>query len=448
MEKLKRVACYVRVSTEEQKKKGYSVDTQRDNLNKYISTQKDMVLVDFYIDDGISADKLQKRTGLQRLLKDVEAGKIDMIIFTKLDRWFRSVQKYYQIQKTLDDNHVVWRAIHEDYETITSGGKFKVNIMLSVAQQERDRCSERIRDVFEYRAKQGFAITNVLPLGLKISDHHVVLDENTNHIVKAAFNKFEVCGSIRKTLLYINDTYDMKMAYNVLKNILSHPLYIGEYRGNSNYCEQTITHDQFYRVQRVLKMNSRKRGNNRTYIFSGLCVCAHCATKMVGNATVSKSGSDKKYKYYRCNKSLKSALCDNNKIIAEPYIEEYLLENIDRLANEYIASVEEIIAKTAPKKRGNQKAIEKKMQRLNDLYVNGFIDMDKYKADYSDLKSQIVPETEETPKDIEGLKKFLNSNFRQIYAGLVNDEERQALWRGVIKQIKVSGKEVVDIDFL
>lgn len=445
MGKLKRVAFYVRVSTEEQKKKGYSVDTQRDNLNDYIAKQDDMVLVDFYVDDGISADKLPKREGLQRLLKDIEAGKIDMVLFTKLDRWFRSVQKYYQIQKVLDDNNVVWRTIHEDYETITSGGKFKVNIMLSVAQQERDRCSERIKDVFEYRAKQGFAITNKLPTGLKVVDHHVVPDEETAHIVKDAFNKFELCGSVHKTLLYIKETYNIKINYTSVKNMLSHPLYIGEYRDNHHYCEPLITHTQFDRVQALLKMNTRKRSNNRTYVFSSLCVCGYCGYKMAGNCSM-RSKTGRAYKYYRCNNAYIESACDYKKPFPEKKIETYLLENIDRIANEYIASVEEIVAKTAPKKKSNKKTIEKKMQRLNDLYVNGFIDMDKYKADYSDLQNQIIPETEETPRDVEGLKKFLNGNFREIYSTL-NDEEKQALWRGVIKQIKVS-TDSIDIIFL
>ncbi len=446
MGKLKRVACYVRVSTEEQKKKGYSVDTQRDNLNDYIAKQDDMVLVDFYVDDGISADKLPKREGLQRLLRDIEAGKIDMVLFTKLDRWFRSVQKYYQIQKVLDDNNVVWRTIHEDYETITSGGKFKVNIMLSVAQQERDRCSERIKDVFEYRAKQGFAITNKVPIGLKIEDHHVVIDEDRCDIVKDLFNKFELSGSIHKARLYIRDKYDIKIGYTSVKNMLSHPLYIGEYRDNNHYCEPIITHAQFDRVQNLLKMNIRKKANNRTYVFSALCVCGHCGHKLVGNSTT-RSSTGRPYMYYRCNHAYIDNQCENRTPMPEKKIVSYLLENIDRIANEYIASVEEIVEKTAPKKRNNRKTIEKKMQRLNDLYINGFIDMDKYKVDYAELQSQITPETEDAPKDVEGLKKFLNSNFREIYETL-NEEEKQSLWRGVIKQIKIFNGAVADVIFL
>lgn len=441
MEKLKRVACYVRVSTEEQKKK-HSVDTQRYNLQEYLSKQNDMVLVDFYVDDGVSADKLKKRAGLQRLLEDVKANKIDMILFTKLDRWFRSVQKYYQIQSVLDENNVVWKAIHEDYETVTSGGKFKVNIMLSVAQQERDRCSERIKDAFEYRTKQGFAITSALPMGLRIENHRIVHVEETKHIVQEIYNKFEACNSIRKTLLYINETFGLRMHYDPLRKVLTNKLYIGEYRENTNYCEPIISEKQFNNVQRLIKINTRKRVNNNLYIFSALCVCSNCGNKMPGLYVTSKDKS--KYKYYRCNKAVREGLCDHKYTISETYIENYLLENIEELIKKHTAEVKQ---KEIRKPKSNQKAIEKKLQRLNDLYVNGFIDMDKYKTDYADLQSQIIPETPQAQKDLTALKDILNSDFKNVYATLP-EEEKQAFWRSFIKTIKVYNKEIVGIDFL
>lgn len=446
MPKLKRVACYVRVSTEEQKK-GYSVDAQIDNLTEHINKQDDMVLVDFYIDAGISANKLNKRKGLQRLLGDIEAGKVDMVLFTKLDRWFRSVEKYYQIQKILDDNNVVWKAIHEDYETVTSAGKFKVNIMLSCAQQERDRCSERINDSFEYMVKQGLAITHVLPIGLKVVDRHIVPDEETKHIVQAVFDKFELCNSVRKTLLYINDTYDLQIHYTPMREMLRHRLYIGEYRDNMNYCEPLISREQFERVQAKLGMNARKRTNNRTYVFSALCVCAHCGNKLAGNTPCPPKKSGEEYKYYRCNRSQRSKLCDNTSTISEKYIENYLLENMEPLAHDHIMKAKKMAEKQKNKPKSNRKSIETKMQRLNDLYVNGFIDMNKYKADYADLQNQIIPETPQEPKDLTALNEFLKSDYREIYSTL-DDEAKQTLWRSVIKQIKVSGKEIVGINFL
>ena len=80
MEKIKRVACYCRVSTDEQKKHGYSIQAQKERLEAYVKNHNDMMLVDFYIDDGVSAVKVGKRVEMQRLLSDVKEHKVDMIL--------------------------------------------------------------------------------------------------------------------------------------------------------------------------------------------------------------------------------------------------------------------------------------------------------------------------------------------------------------------------------
>ena len=88
---MKRTAIYLRVSSDKQAKEGDSIPAQRDALRKYIDDRDDLTFAGEYLDDGISGTKAD-RDELQRLLDDVEAGKIDLIIFTKLDRWFRSVR--------------------------------------------------------------------------------------------------------------------------------------------------------------------------------------------------------------------------------------------------------------------------------------------------------------------------------------------------------------------
>ena len=101
---IKRVGCYERVSTEEQALKGFSIDAQIDNLEEYCKDKK-LKVVDHYTDEGISGAKPPlKRPALQRLLDDVAAGKIDMILFTKLDRWFRSVPEYFKVQEILEQD--------------------------------------------------------------------------------------------------------------------------------------------------------------------------------------------------------------------------------------------------------------------------------------------------------------------------------------------------------
>lgn len=141
--KSKRVALYMRVSTEEQARHGDSIEAQRQALRKYAETHN-LTVIGEYADEGISGQKpVRKRPALSEMLREVEAGRVDLILFTKLDRWFRSVKLYYQAQDVLDAHKTAWRAILEDYNTETADGTLKFNIMLSVAQNEAERTSER-----------------------------------------------------------------------------------------------------------------------------------------------------------------------------------------------------------------------------------------------------------------------------------------------------------------
>ena len=447
MEKIINAAGYIRVSTVEQSLKGLSIETQIAEIEAY-AKYHNMKLVDIYIDRGITARKsLEKRMDFMRMMGDVQQGKINHIIVLRLDRFFRNIYDYHKMMNEyLTPNNCDWSAVKEDYTTTTTNGRLMINLRLAIAEQECDTDSDRIKDVLSHRASQGFAISGSLPLGLKIVDHRVVPDEENAHIVQDAFNTFELNNSVRKTLLCINEKYGTRIYYNPMRKILTHRLYIGEYRDNKEYCEPIITREQFENVQRLLKMNSRKRVNNNTYVFSALCVCEHCGNKMVGNHIYS-SRYKKEYKYYRCNKFQKERLCDNTQALSENYLEEYLLDNVERLLSDYIISVE-VSEQETPQQKSNKKTIEKKLRRLNDLYVNGFIDMKKYKADYDDLQNQIIYEPEKTKKDLTVLKKFLQSNFKEVLYTTLTDEEKQALWRSVIKEIRVSGKEIKDIKFL
>ena len=151
---MKRVALYMRVSTEEQALHGYSLPAQKDALHQYAKDHS-MTVVGEYVDEGISGRKsASKRPALARMLRDVEAGKIDQILFIKLDRWFRSVKEYYRVQEVLDRNKVTWRTILEDYNTESADGILKVNIMLSVAQNEAERTGERIKFVLDNKVQK------------------------------------------------------------------------------------------------------------------------------------------------------------------------------------------------------------------------------------------------------------------------------------------------------
>ena len=131
---IKQVALYIRVSTDQQAKHGDSLDEQQHTLNEYVRQQGNMRVFKTYIDDGISGQKLY-RDEFQKLLDDVKKGKIDTILFTKLDRWFRNLRHYLNIQEILDKNNVTWLAVTQPFfNTETAMGRSFVNQSMGFAE--------------------------------------------------------------------------------------------------------------------------------------------------------------------------------------------------------------------------------------------------------------------------------------------------------------------------
>ena len=170
-EKILRAALYIRVSSEEQVRHGYSLSSQRQRLNEYCKEKK-YKIVDIYADEGKSArTKLRNRKELLRLVGDVKENKIDRIIFWRLDRWFRNIADYYKVQDILDKYNVDWECTDEEYNTTTSNGRLHLNIKLSIAQNESDQTSDRIKFNFSRMIKNGNVIVGKqgMPLGYTVA---------------------------------------------------------------------------------------------------------------------------------------------------------------------------------------------------------------------------------------------------------------------------------------
>ena len=118
-----RCGLYIRVSSEEQARWGDSIRDQEVRGREYVAAHRELVLQGIYIDDGVSGQKLQ-REDFSRLMADVQAGKIQRILFTKLDRWFRSLRHYLNTQAVLEEHGVSWTAIDQPYfDTSTPHGR-------------------------------------------------------------------------------------------------------------------------------------------------------------------------------------------------------------------------------------------------------------------------------------------------------------------------------------
>lgn len=438
--KLIRTAAYVRVSHEEQKKHGYSVEAQKEGLQKY-AIEKGYIIVDWYIDEGFSARKKSKtRKELTRLVNDAKQKKFEMIIFKCIDRWFRNIAEYYKIQEILDDNNINWECSEEEYDTTTREGRLKLNLYLMLAQDEADRGSERINYVFDNKIKNGEVITGSIPLGFKVEVidgfKRLVIDEEKRNIVNDIFDKFELLQSKRQVLLLINLRYHLDISYKTLTNLLTNSLYYGAYRYNENYVhgENYLTKEKWLHIQDLLKKNVKGTRNNYIYMFSGLLKCVGCNNGLVGSHTSNRG--DKLYFYYRCNKSVNEKRCTGNISISETKLEKKLLNTIKPEIEKYIASFE-VKESRKPKPKIDINKIKKEIDRLNNLYLKDRISENEYEAKYKELNLKLkLSNKVEEKRDLTYLKELLDGNFEEIYNRLDKIEKR-AFWRSFIKGLTV-----------
>lgn len=441
----KRAALYVRCSSEEQVKFGDTIEAQTEDL-KAFAKEHNLQVVDIYTDEGHTArKKYTKRTEFMRMLHDAEQKKFEYIIFTKLDRWFRNISDFYKIQEILDANGVTWLTALERYEMETTNGKLNVNIRLSVAQDEADRISDRIKDVFRLKVNKSEVISGSVPLGYKIQDKHLVIDEETAPIALDIFENFELTGSKRETTAFIRSKYGISLFYQTVSRMLKQPLYKGVYKGNANYCPALIEPSRFDRLQKLAKKNVRKRSSNRSYVFTGLIRCKECGHKMCGTYCHNRY---KEYRYYLCPRQNIHKLCTHTKRYNEETLEKYLLDTIKPQLREYITAYELEQKKKASKNDSSK--IRNKLSRLKELYVNELIDLDEYKKTYDEYQTELKKvETSASPvrKDLSALKAFLNTDLEGLYHSLSVADKRN-LWASIIDYMIIDNENNVTIYFL
>ena len=437
---MKKVALYARVSSDRQAQEGDSIPAQLDALRKWAHARH-YEIVGEYVDDGVSGTKVD-RDELQRLLADVKVGKVEQIAFTKLDRWFRSVRHYTATQAVLDKYGVEWLAIWEPiYDTTTPQGRLIVNQMASIAQFEAENTGSRIRQVFNYKIQQGEAIAGKPPLGYSIVKKHYVPNDQAP-VILDAFERFEFCQSVGEVGRYIMDKYGIVRERGSWRRMLSNRIYIGEYKGNANYCPPIVSVELFESVQRALKRNKKDNIRRREYIFSGLCICPECGQSMTGTVArhVTKQGELREYRGYRCRRPNKTRGWHGSSMKYEATIERYLVAHVaDEAAKEKL-----IITRTQkePADRGEKVSrLKQKMERLKELYVNGLLSLDEYRADREKYLDQIAALEARKRPDTSALDKIIEFDFKSIY-GTLSDSEKAYLWRSVLKEIRFDGGHI------
>lgn len=432
---VRRAALYIRVSTEEQAKKGYSLPAQKEDLEEY-AKRNGYAIVDYYIDDGVSArKKYANRKELMRLLEDVQAGKIDVVLFIKLDRWFRSIADYYKIQEILDKHNVAWKTTQENYDTETTNGRLYINIRLSVAQDESDRTGDRIRFVNESKVARGEVISGSVPLGFKIQDKHLVHDPETVEAVRSFFHYYKENGSGYAARAFLQEAHGINVTIAVVRKMLNNTLYKGQYRDNPSYCEPIIPPDEFDEIHKMAQARSfRRNQTGRVYVFSGLLVCAECGRRMVGRYS---SDHNRNYYTYRCQAAVENHTCIHRKHTPEKNLEEWLWLHMEDELDAFEAQWR-VKTNHAPKPKADRAAILRKLDKLKELYINDLMTMEQYKADYEKYRAQLAqqPDTKLIIPNFARLRGYLGREFHEYYAQADRTAKRN-FWHGFIEKIVI-----------
>lgn len=453
---IKNVAIYCRVSTEEQKKFGISVDDQKNSLTKYCNDNK-LKIYDYYIDEGVSAGTISKRKEFVRLLRNLD--NIDLIIFTKLDRFSRNVRDANNLLVELDAHNTSFKAIDEDdIDTSTADGRFIFNLKVNLAEHERNKDSERINRVNKYK----YHVARTVCSGQKIFGYDInenkqyVINEKEAEQIKALYNEYIKTGSLVKTSQWFKKNVGDK-SFGQIRNYLLEKKYIGIFVTTRNkeelkdFIPRILDDETFYKVQNLLQKNIREychKDNQikKDFIFSGLLVCGKCGCRLAGG----NRGKKEHYKkQYRCKQAYIEKKCNNRHYYSEINVENYLRENIIELMKQRVLEMQKEKIK---KNENRSNEYKNKMNKLTDLYLSDLIQKDKYEFEYKKYESlyeEAKRQESESKKEInvKKIQKFVSDNMMELYDTLT-DLEKQKFWRNIIEKIIITDKDNYKVEFL
>ena len=286
---MKKVAIYVRVSTQEQAVEGYSISEQIDRLTKFCEAHS-WKIYKVYTDPGFSGGNMN-RPSLQKLFADCTQKRFDTVLVYKLDRLSRSQKDtLYIIEDLFLTNHVDFISMSENFDTSTPFGRAMIGILSVFAQLEREQIKERMAMGREGRAKQGkWHGGGNVPIGYDFINDYLIPNEyeaaQVKQIFDLAIRGYSYSDIARSMSGYTTKYGPYKVGYNTISLILQNPIYIGKIKTNTGYIngihEPLIDETTFNEVQKKVTQiaeyyKKEHTGHYGQYLLSGLCRCASC----------------------------------------------------------------------------------------------------------------------------------------------------------------------------
>jgi DNA invertase Pin-like site-specific DNA recombinase len=282
-----RCAVYTRVSTEHGLEQEFnSLDNQREASEAYIKSQahEGWKLIRTHYDDGGYSGGSMDRPALRRLLDDVRAHRIDVVVVYKVDRLTRSLADFAKLVELFDAHQVSFVSVTQAFNTTTSMGRLTLNVLLSFAQFEREVTGERIRDKIAASKKKGIWMGGVVPLGYRVENRALhVVDEHAA-FVRDLFRRYLEIGSVVRFKAVLdqenvrltirtdgsgNTTGGGLLSRGHLYKILSNPLYLGQLthkgRVHEGLHEPVIDRETWGRVQALLAEHAKHASGSRQH---------------------------------------------------------------------------------------------------------------------------------------------------------------------------------------
>ena len=386
MDDVKKVCgLYMRVSTEDQAREGFSLPEQKERLEAYCKF-KGFVIKDYYTDAGISAKTGNYRPEFERLKEDIKSKKINTIIALKQDRITRSIFDWEELMKFLEENDAYLDCVNDDINTTNANGKMVSRILMSVSQQEIERTSERTKVGLAGAIKQGH-IPHQAPLGYKHENKKLVIDHLTKDVVIRIFELYHKGMSYQKISTLFNKEQVLGKTNwrdSSIVAILENEIYKGDFVHGKrtkhptyyeNVVEPIVSKEMWEECQVQKKKNSKSYQRTLTYLFLQKLRCPKCNRILGGKATQKKNGNI--YYYYYCHD------CKIN--FKESLVEEYFNDFVNELV-EYDSVVNQFFLPMIKQKFDEpqeelKKDINKqkdKLERIKRAYINGVFSLEEY----------------------------------------------------------------------
>ena len=386
MDDVKKVCgLYMRVSTEDQAREGFSLPEQKERLEAYCKF-KGFVIKDYYTDAGISAKTGNYRPEFERLKEDIKSKKINTIIALKQDRITRSIFDWEELMRFLEENDAYLDCVNDDINTTNANGKMVSRILMSVSQQEIERTSERTKVGLVGAIKQGH-IPHQAPLGYKHENKKLVIDHLTKDVVIRIFELYHKGMSYQKISTLFNKEQVLGKTNwrdSSIVAILENEIYKGDFVHGKrtkhptyyeNVVEPIVSKEMWEECQVQKKKNSKSYQRTLTYLFLQKLRCPKCNRILGGKATQKKNGNI--YYYYYCHD------CKIN--FKESLVEEYFNDFVNELV-EYDSVVNQFFLPMIKQKFDEpqeelKKDINKqkdKLERIKRAYINGVFSLEEY----------------------------------------------------------------------